>query len=276
MPAILRNNALALLKHLASTGDKNAIGVMAILNGTEWVDLTAAAEASNVRLVTFQVRLQDGEAVKHVRDVVVEAFNDGGLFLTAVRLATAAALPACTAAGTGVGKTLTGNTNAALTVDGVSVALNDRILVKNQVAGADNGIYKVTQLGDGASVPSILTRATDWDQATELKEGQQISVTAGTANGGHTFVFNTVAPYTIDTTALTFVDLTTFTAADLAGLTAGGTGTLKVGSATSKVWIQSNSSGVFSLNVKNVLIGNVLLKITTDNGEQEETLVAFA
>lgn len=275
MTAILRGNALNLLKHLASTRDMKAVGVMAILQGTEWVDLTAAAEASNSRLVTFQVRQQDGDPVKAVRDVVVEAFNDGGLFLTPVRLATAAALPACTAAGTGVGKTLTGNTNAALTVDGVVVALNDRILVKNQ-GNADNGIYKVTQLGDGASVPSVLTRATDWDQSTELKEGQQWAVTAGTANGGHTFVFTTAAPVTIDVTTLTFADLTTFTAADLAGLTAGGTGTLKVGSATSKVWIQSNSSGVFSLSVKNVLIGNVLLKITTDNGEQEQTLVAFA
>lgn len=275
MPALLNNNQLNLLKRLAANGDRNAVGIMAIMNGTEWVDLTAAAEASNVRLVTFQVKLQDGDLVKKVRDVVVEAFNDGGLFLTPVRLATAAALPACTAAGTGVGKTLTGNVNGALTVDGVAVANADRILVKNQVAGADNGVYTQTQLGTGGA-PFILTRATDWDQATELKEGQQWNVTAGTANIAHNFVFTTVAPYTIDTTALTFADLTTFTAADLAGLTAGGTGTLKAGSATSKVWIQSNSSGVFSLNVKNVLIGNVLLKITSDNGEQEQTLVAYA
>src|SRR3954469_12517197 len=57
------------------------------------------------------------------------------------RLATAAALPACTAAGTGIGKTLTGNANGALSVDGTAVAVGNRILVKDQVAGADNGIY---------------------------------------------------------------------------------------------------------------------------------------
>src|SRR3972149_3276601 len=78
------------------------------------------------------------------------------------RCATAAALPAVTAAGSGVGKTLTADAVGVLTVDGIATFLNDRILVKNQVTGANNGIYLCTTEGT-AGVAFVLTRATDFD-----------------------------------------------------------------------------------------------------------------
>lgn len=276
MPATLQQNLITLVRNLAARNDIHATAVMAIMNGTRWVDVSAGTEASDVRRLTAQIRDQDGNAIKAVTDVVVETFADAGTSLTAVRVATAAALPACTAAnGPGVGKTLTENANGALTVDGVAVSVADRILVKNQVAGADNGIYVVTATG-GAGAPFVLTRATDFDTAAEAKAGLQIPVTAGTANTGKTFVHTTSGAITIDTTALTFTDLSTFTVADLRGMTTGGTGTIKKGSATSRVWVQTNSSGVFALDLKNVLIGNVLVKMVTDNGETEQVVVSFA
>lgn len=64
-----------------------------------------------------------------------------------VRLATAAALPTCTAAGSGVGKTLTATGTGALVVDGIQVLINDKILVKNQAASGDDGVYVVTSPG---------------------------------------------------------------------------------------------------------------------------------
>jgi hypothetical protein len=67
--------------------------------------------------------------------------------LQSVRLATTAALPTCTASGSGAGKTLTATTSGPLTVDSVTTALNDRILVKNQSTGSDDGIYKETTVG---------------------------------------------------------------------------------------------------------------------------------
>jgi len=100
-------------------------------------------------------------------DVVIKSQLDaaqaGILVKASCRVATAAALPAVTASGgPGVGKILTADAVGILTVDGVATVLNDRVLVKDQVTGADNGIYKVTTEGTGG-VAFILTRATDYD-----------------------------------------------------------------------------------------------------------------
>ena len=63
----------------------------------------------------------------------------------------------------GVGATLTGATNAILQVDGVTVAVGNRILVKNQTDQTQNGIYVVTRQGNTTTLPYILTRASDYD-----------------------------------------------------------------------------------------------------------------
>lgn len=134
----------------------------------------------------------------------VDQFLNGVTGIKApVRLATAAALPANTAAGSGVGKTLTADANGALTVDGVAVAVGNRILVKDEGTGANNGIYAVTAAGDGSN-PFVLTRAIDFDQDAEVVGGVLISVQEGTANADVTFILSTNAPITVDTTALTF------------------------------------------------------------------------
>lgn len=123
-----------------------------------------------------------------------------------VRLATAAALPACTAAGTGVGHTLTANAVGVLTVDGVASVLNDRILVQDQASADDNGIYLHTTEGT-AGVAFILTRATDFDQATagEIVDGAGVNVTAGATNAGLTFILDQGSAITVDTTNLPFI-----------------------------------------------------------------------
>ncbi len=81
-------------------------------------------------------------------------------------------------------------------VDGVTLATNDRILIKDQATQTENGIYTV----NGAGAP---TRATDADTAAELY-GAAVFVTNGTANGGKRFVSSTQAPITIGSTNITF------------------------------------------------------------------------
>jgi hypothetical protein len=124
------------------------------------------------------------------------------------QVATTAALPANTYAnGTGgIGATLTATANAALTVDGYTPAVGDRILVKNEVAGANNGLYDVTQVGSGAA-PYILTRNVYMDTPAEFP-GAFIPVEdAGTTNANSLWLCtNTVAP-TVGTTAITFTQL---------------------------------------------------------------------
>jgi hypothetical protein len=136
--------------------------------------------------------------------------------LTAAAYSTTAALPACTYAnGTaGVGATLTGNVNGALpSQDGQTINPGDRILVQNQTAALQNGVYSVTQVGTGL-LPFILTRVTDFDQSTEMVAGVEIPVTAGTLYGGKTFVL-TASVTTVGTSAVTFADASTSPAAKI-------------------------------------------------------------
>lgn len=119
----------------------------------------------------------------------------------AVRVA-AASLPANTAAGAGVGKTLTADANGALTIDGIAMALADRVgYIEN---GINAGIYVVTQVGD-AGTPWILTRATDADEDAEVTQGLSFDVVEGVAYGKTRWLLTTDG-IVVDTTALTFVE----------------------------------------------------------------------
>jgi len=111
------------------------------------------------------------------------------------------------AAGIGVGKTLTAPNNLVGNndFDGVTASLGDRILVKDELTnGADNGIYEVTQLADGATVPTVLTRATDADTDAEVTAGMFLFVTEGTAQADTGWLLTTNDPITVDTTILVF------------------------------------------------------------------------
>ena len=83
----------------------------------------------------------------------------------------------------GVGATLTNNgAFAVFAVDGVIPPLNSRVLVKNQAATADNGIYTVTTVGDAVSVNWVLTRATDYDSVPDVEAGDFTLIVNGTVN----------------------------------------------------------------------------------------------
>lgn len=82
------------------------------------------------------------------------------------------------------------------TLDGVTLATNDRILVKNQTTTSENGIYVVQASGQP-------TRATDFDTALEVDSGDFIFVSSGTANGSTGWV-QTNKPATIGTDPILF------------------------------------------------------------------------
>ena len=138
-----------------------------------------------------------------------DAIASGIHFHEAVALATTAALPANTYNNgtSGVGATLTGNANGALSVDSTLTIAAERILVKNEAAGANNGVYTVTQVGS-AGTPYILTRATDFDTVgtgvDQIDEGDFFLVTGGTANINTAWVQQTAPPITVGTTAIVF------------------------------------------------------------------------
>ena len=101
----------------------------------------------------------------------------------------------------GVGATLTASSNGAIVIDGVSLSVNDRVLVKNQTTAAENGIYVVSTQGDG-STAFVLTRATPEDQPSELSGGAFVFVEEGTANADNGYVFTHTGAPTFGTTAL--------------------------------------------------------------------------
>jgi len=107
----------------------------------------------------------------------------------AVRLATVAALPAVTASGTRETHKLTANAFGVLSIDNKTVALSDRVLVKNQVNAMNNGIYILTTVG-GENTYFVLTRAVDFDGTppSEVKDGSFFFVQDGDTMSGEGFV----------------------------------------------------------------------------------------
>jgi len=97
-------------------------------------------------------------------------------------------------------------TGAPNTLDSVSLAANNRILLFGQANAAQNGIWVVTTLGTGSN--GVWDRATDFDSDAEVTSGAAVFVTEGTANGDKAFTLTTNDPITIggaSGTNLTFV-----------------------------------------------------------------------
>lgn len=82
----------------------------------------------------------------------------------------------------------------AQVVDGYALVTGDRILLKNQTAGAENGIYTVNATG-------APTRSTDTDTAAKIQDAF-VGVQRGTANADTQWKMVTDPPLTIGTTAL--------------------------------------------------------------------------
>jgi hypothetical protein len=168
-----------------------------------------AITATSAALTTGTITTAPTNNTDIVNKQYADAIASGIHFHEAVALATTAALPANTYNnGTGgVGATLTGNANGALSVDSTLTIVAERILVKNEAAGANNGVYVVTQVGS-AGTPYILTRATDFDSVgtgvDQIDEGDFFLVTSGTANVNTAWVQQTPPPITIGTTAIVF------------------------------------------------------------------------
>lgn len=197
--------------------------------------MTGDINTNGHRITNLPTPSASGDAVN--KDYVDSAIS--GLDPKAsVRAASTAALAASTYNnGTaGVGATLTANSNGAFpTTDGVTLVANDRLLVKDQASALQNGIYQLSQVGNG-SLPWILTRTTDADNspANEVSSGMFTFVEEGTSQASSGWVLSSTNPITIGTTALNFTQFS-------------GAGQITAGTALSK-----------SGNTLNVRVGNGL------------------
>jgi hypothetical protein len=86
-------------------------------------------------------------------------------------------------------------------LDGVTLATGNRVLVKNQSTGSENGIYVVKASG----APD---RSTDADTGAELTSNFAVFVEEGTVNADQGYVLTNDGAITVGTTALTFTQFT--------------------------------------------------------------------
>jgi len=87
-------------------------------------------------------------------------------------------------------------------VDGVTLSLNDRVLVTGQSTGSQNGLYLVTTLGSGSN--GTWARTSDGNETGEIEAGMIVMVTEGIIYADTQWKLITNDPITINTTALTF------------------------------------------------------------------------
>ena len=170
-------------------GDAN-IDLILDPKGSGVVDVNS----SRISNLTDPTQDQDAATKSYVDNVV-----NGLDVKESVKVATTANLASTYNNGAG---TLTASSNGALSIDGVTVSTNDRVLVKNQTDTKQNGIYVVTATGDGSN-PFVLTRAGDADAASEITGGTFTFVEQGTANSENGFVFTHDGTPTLGTTAIT-------------------------------------------------------------------------
>lgn len=204
---------------------------------------------------------QEAASVAQVEALIAASTSNVADWKQSVRLATTAAL----AANTRVSNVLTANANGAMaTIDGVAPAVGNRILVKDEVTGANRGIYTVTSLGS-AGTPWVLTRATDSDTSAEVTCGLTCLVEEGTANAGKPFILTTANPITLNTTALTFSALSSATGDEVNIHSSAGVLSLIAGSVTNAQLAGSISWAKLLTAIGDV--GFTGLKSLTYNGE---------
>lgn len=189
---------------------------------------------------------------------------------TATRVATTASLTVTYSNGaSGVGATLTNaGVQAALSIDGVTLSVADRVLVKNQASTFQNGIYIVTTVGTGAT-NWVMTRALDYNEPSEIVQYGVVLVNQGTVNAGLLYQETAAGPFTIGTSPIVF-------AAYSAGSSAS-TGIVNAGTINQLAWYAATGNAVSGLATANngllvtsaggvPSIGNAILADITING----------
>lgn len=161
----------------------------------------------------------------------------------------------------GIGATLTGSNNTAVTIDGFTfTTLGQRLLVKNDTqspSGAFNGVYYVTQV-QTAIIPPILTRALDYDTPSDMNNTGAIPVVNGTVNANTSWLLTSTV-VTVGTTPLTYVQ---FSIAPTNVVTLTGTQTLTNKRITKRVSALSANSATPAINTDTTDVVHITAQTT--------------
>jgi len=145
------------------------------------------------------------------------------------------------------------------TIDGVTLATGDEVLLKNQSTDSQNGIYTVVSSGTAS-------RSTEYDTIDEIS-GQIVVVNQGTSNDNTLWLCTTDSSATLDTSSISFTKITPQNVGDV---TLTGTQTLTNKTLTAPTISTPTLSGSASS------AGSILFKEDTDNGTNSVTLIGPA
>jgi hypothetical protein len=175
-------------------------------------------------------------------------------------------------ANSGVGATLTNaGPQAALVLDTIPLILGDRVMVRLQTNGFENGVYEVTNVGS-PSTNWELTRATDSNKyglndPNNVNEGDYYFTQEGAINAGDSHVLTTTGVIVFGTTTLTYTQFSASIAYT------GGTNISIVGqtiSLTGQVAVANGGTGASTLT--GVLVGNGTSPVTAVVGTSGQVL----
>lgn len=151
------------------------------------------------------------------------------------------------------------------TIDGVALVANDRILVKDQTTGSQNGIYVVAA--------GAWSRSTDADTAAKVTAGMFVFVEQGTTNADSGWVLTTDGAITLGTTALTFAQFSG------AGQITAGAGLTKTGNTLDVVGTANRiTANADSIDIASTYVGQASITTlgTITTGVWNGTAIAVA
>ena len=111
----------------------------------------------------------------------------------------------------GVATTANITLSGTQTIDGLTVAVDDRVLVKDQSTASENGIYIVDT--------GAWRRAKDFSRTADVKTGTRVYINSGTVNAEREYAVSTTGTISIGTSSIAFTQTPTLTG--LGGSTAG-------------------------------------------------------
>ena len=143
------------------------------------------------------------------------------------------------------------------TLDGVTLATGDRVLLKNQSTASENGIYVVVASG-------AASRSEDANASADVTSGMFVWVEEGTANADQGYVLTTNDTINLNTTSLTFTQFSG------AGQITAGIGMIKSGNtlnvALDNITIEDNSDSLRIKGITTTALGDLLIGKASDTG----------
>jgi len=175
------------------TGTTAVLSVSPALTGSPTAPTQAASDNSTKIASTAYVTTGISNAIAGVNPAVA-----------VLAASTANIAGTYTSVGSGIGDTFLVTATGAFTLDGIAInTIGQRVLLKDQSTGLQNGVYTATIVGT-TGVSPLFTRALDYDTPSDINSTGAIPVQSGTVNTTTSWLLTSTVN-NVGTDALTYV-----------------------------------------------------------------------